>query len=536
MVANNYIEIYTLIFGWNMYGAIWDILVGSGLALIPFIVAIVMNFKDNYESGDAKSAIKGMEMTLLGMMLVMMLCVMPFRGMTLSLASVEYNFNVPDCNAPVATSNGTGTSTGTQYDSGLGASVAGMNVFKPVAWHLVELLSSAITHTSIKSMGCVNNYEMMLLRVSQIEIIDPVLRERIRAFTEHCFQKAKERYDANPIVIPGNVHQVEDIDWIGSRIFLTNLNEYYRHEEAYMANMQDFGYNRMPATRASDLAIEHGANPYCYEVWSGEQAPGTATGLRQAILDSIPTDKVGPILTDWMNWGSEVLTVGTADNATKQDLILKMILQSQSEHLSSANEVNLSNDFEVEKSFWKGLFDDAMAAGGVFATVDEFLQANVMKQMVKVAGPMILALIQMVVIMGGVFVMVMGGYKLQAFTAVALTYFSLEFINAIWAAAFWFDQQILDLYISQAGWFDIATNTFLVSAVSAGAIILLPTVWLSIMAYAGAGMVRGMGMMGVGGGTASGSSVGGGAHRGAAKVGGKVVGKAYQGVKSRLGK
>lgn len=41
MVANTLLEIYTLMFGWNMYEAIWDVLVGSGLALVPFIVAII---------------------------------------------------------------------------------------------------------------------------------------------------------------------------------------------------------------------------------------------------------------------------------------------------------------------------------------------------------------------------------------------------------------------------------------------------------------------------------------------------------------
>ena len=109
----------------------------------------------------------------------------------------------------------------------------------------------------------------------------------------------------------------------------------------------------------------------------------------------------------------------------------------------------------------------------------------------------------------------MGRYKIESFVAIALTYFAFEFINAIWAAAFWFDQQVLDLYLSQAGWVDSVTNTLIVKATSAGAIILLPTVWLSIIGYAGAGMVRGMGMMGVGGGAAAGSGVGRGRQRNA---------------------
>lgn len=534
MVANNYLEIYTLIFGWKMYGAIWDVLAGSGLALIPIIAAVVNNFIQNYESGDAKSAIRGLEMTILGMIIVLMLCVMPFRGFNLTLASVDYNFNVPDCGLTVNPGNtvapgdplppedpsavgGVGTNTGTAFDTNtMATGLGGLTVHKPVAWSFVEFISSAITHSTIKSMGCVNNYEMMLMRVGQIEITDSTLRTRVRAFTEHCYNIAKLRYEENPVVIAPNVAQWDDIDWIGSRILLNNVNEYYQHPEAHMRGMQQFGFQRQTAFRESDRAIESGANPYCDEVWRGEENGGVAPGLRQLLIEHIHNDADdanGDILDDWVDWGSEVLTQGTVTQDLREDLLLKMVLQANASNLSSATEVSLSNDFEASTSAWDAVVDGFFSVGGIFTSIDEFLAANVMKQMVKIVGPMILALIQMVIIMSAVFVMVMGKYKLEAFIAIALTYFAFEFINAIWAAAFWFDQQILDLYLSRAGWFDIATNTFIVKAVSAGAVIILPSIWLSIIAYAGAGMVRGMGMGGVGGGVAAGSRAGRGGQR-----------------------
>lgn len=518
MIANNYLEIYTLMFGWNMYGAIWDILAGSGIALIPIIAAVVSNFLQNYESGDAKSAIRGIEMTILSMVIVMMLCVMPFRGFGISIASVEYNFNVPDCNLPVTAPNsGTGDNTGTAYDASLGASIGGIQIYKPIAWSFVEILSSAITHTTLKSMGCVNNYELMLMRVGQIEIIDPILRQRIRAFSEHCYKYATLRYQQNPPVpLPLNLGQVNKIDWIGSRELLGAADEYYRHEGAYMKDMDKFGFQRNVTSRVSDAAETSGANPYCNEVWSGETAPGVAKGLREILLTHINThedDKAGKILKDWVDWGSEVLTIGTAPVDVREDLLLKMVLQGNASGLTNTTEVSTSLDFEA-KPGGPGLLANLFALGGIVTSVDEFLKANMMKQMIKTVGPMILALIQMVVIMSAVFVMIMGKYKFEAFVAIALTYFSFEFINVIWGATFWFDQQILDLYMSQAGGFDVATNTFIVKAVSAGATILLPSVWLSIMAYSGAGMVRGMGMGGVGGGQAAGSAVGQGKTRG----------------------
>jgi len=113
---------------------------------------------------------------------------------------------------------------------------------------------------------------------------------------------------------------------------------------------------------------------------------------------------------------------------------------------------------------------------------------------------------QMIVIIAAPFIMLLGRYQIASFVGLGMTYFSLEFVNAIWAAMFWFDNRILDLYASQAGFLDVATNGMLISMVSTASILLMPTVWLSIMAYSGAGMLRGMGTGGVGGGAAAGGT------------------------------
>jgi len=207
MVANTYLEIYTMMFGWNMYEAIWDVLVGTGVALIPFIVAVVSTFKENYSAGNASETIKSMETTLLGMILVLMLCVIPYKSMSTTLSGVRYEVTVQDCgtasntNTPSSTASGTGDNTQTGFDSAM-SDLQTWQVHKPVAWTLVETVSTAITHTSIKSMTCVNNYEFMLMRISNITIQDETLRKDIQNFYEACYKPAVNKYKANPPVDP----------------------------------------------------------------------------------------------------------------------------------------------------------------------------------------------------------------------------------------------------------------------------------------------------------------------------------------------
>jgi len=507
MVANTLLEVYTLIFGWNLYTAIWDILTGTGLALIPFIVSIVTTFRDNYVRGNARSAIQAMEGNIIGMVIVIMLCVIPYKGWDTELATVRYNLDVPDCHLraePLADNSGTGGDTTTAYNDSF-AGMGGMGVYQPIAWAMVSFISTAITHTTINSIACVNNYELMLLRVSQVTVQDTDLRERIRNFYENCYKKALARFEINPQVLL-NVSEVDDIDWMGSRILLNQFDEYYQHQEAYMEDMESYGFQRQVVTRDSDAANETGANPYCNEVWSGEVGAGIvnpAPGLRELILLDISEDQVGNILDDWLDWGSDVLTVGVAALPTKEDLLIKMILEAEAANLKSKTNVDLSNNFSANTSKVAELIRVVTTFSTTF---DEFLRVNAMMQMIKIAGPMLLALVQMIIIMASPIVMVLGNYRMAPFVALGLAYFSFEFINAIWAMSFWFDQKILDIYMSQAGYIDIATNSFLISAVSIGSIILLPGVWLSILAYSGAGMVRGMGIGGTGGGTALGSN------------------------------
>ncbi|MDX2507046.1 MAG: hypothetical protein QNL62_21580, partial [Gammaproteobacteria bacterium] len=59
-------------------------------------------------------------------------------------------------------------------------------------------------------------------------------------------------------------------------------------------------------------------------------------------------------------------------------------------------------------------------------------------------------------------------------------------------------------------------NGPLIKTLSTGATIILPSIWLTVLAFAGAGMVRNMGGGGVGGGAASGATgsvIGGGAKK-----------------------
>ena len=495
MVANNFVEVYTLLFAWDMYTGIWDILAGSGLALIPFVAAIFSSAQNGYRRGEAQSAIADLELSIISMVVILVMCVIPYNGFGASLSSIKYSLDTPDCQVralPASETEGTGDSVAPLYDSTF-SDMSTTTVSRPILWSLVQKLSTAVTHATISSMGCVNNYSFMLSRISSVEIQDSELRERVENFHSFCYKTAISRWNENPLPIPSDVSEVDNIDWIGSRLLLMNLDEYYRHSQSWLVGMDRYGFTR--STRASDLSTEEGANPYCYEIWLGESiGGGDAKGLRELILEAIPVDDAGDVLADWMDWGYQVMSLGTMVNQEKEDIIIKLILQG--DRMESMNNLTIENEME-EAHWYDAISDIFFGATTFFTSLNELFRAEIMKNMVKIAGPIVIALLQMLIIFTSPIVMVLGKYSFQSFASIAITYFTLEFINAVWAAAFWFEQRLLDLYWSQSSVDEIVANGFIVSMVSISALFIMPMVWMGIMGHAGASMVRGLGGAGV---------------------------------------
>ena len=492
MIASHYIEIYTLVVGWNMYEAIFTVLVDTGIAFVPFIFLLVNGIFEVLEDNSTVSMSSGVLVKLVQMSLVVGLCVIPV-GRETGIQGVSWRLGDTDCNlaSTVPTTVGHGDVTGTTYDDAFGTSLQNTLTKQPFVWYGVNYLSSAITHAAIKSVGCSNNYEMMLLRVSEARIQDPNVRKRIKDFQEVCYLPARARFLENAQDL-SDATMLSNIDWIGSSTLLNTPGEYYQHKDSYATNMQKYGFTRDTANREADMASYWGANPSCKEVWEGENG-GSAIGLRALILGSIDKDKMGDIKDDWNEWGSEMMTSTVTTQAEKEDLLIRMILESDEVNLKNNTDIDIGSDYEAkqDRGKWKILGEMVMGAAGLLTGFDT--EGATIKAALKYSGPIVIAIVQMIVIVAAPILMVLSGYKFSTFAALALTYFAFEFINAIYALAYWVDNRLLMATLNSSnGFLDKAMSGTLIYVVSVSMIVLLPMLWLGLFSYAGSGMVRGL--------------------------------------------
>lgn len=541
MVANNLLEIYTLMFGWKTYGVIWSILTETGLALIPFIALLISIFKMAWEESDSKELVLNLEVSIGGMLLVLMFCVIPFPGADFSLKTVQYSLNVSDCNYSGVT-EGVGGNTDSAYDQVFdtiaGTSAQALEVNKPIGWMAVEYISSAITHTVIKSIGCSNDYNYFLSKLAQVEFTKK-LDQRISDFTDNCFRPAKKKFDEINGPQPADTTLVQQADWIGSNVFLSEPDKYYHDESLYMSaggfsSFNNIGFQKDGRESESGLTIT--THPYCHELWEGQVLKnGTVTALTRpdhSLRDAILTElgyrapkhsslaavkftyvKVQneDIADDWLDWASEIYVDPAASTSDKLDLLIKITTLARDQLNNSETEITAGNeklDLKEDQSGTKEFFAALTSGAAMIFNWREVLAHQQKMQLMKVGGPMILAMIQMILIIAAPIVLLIQQYKFKTFVQIAIAYFAFEFVNAMWAIAFWFDSKITAVYAAAGKGLVAQMNQVLVYGIAMSMTIVLPMIWIGIMSFAGSSMIRGMGAGGVGGGAAAGGRVG----------------------------
>lgn len=528
MVANNLVEIYTLIFAWNMYGAIWDVIAGTGLALIPVLVLIIVSFKEGYEYElSVKETIAYLEVRLITLILVLMFCVIPYQGWKSDLASVRYDVAVNSCQ--VAENPPKNLAEAGMDDSIFNGTGGGLEVYKPIMWTFVSHVSTALTNTTIKSMQCVNDHDILLTQMSGIKIQQPDLRKRVSEFHEVCYKAAYNAFQKDPVSLTAETSMTEDVNWIGSTILLETPGKYYQDPSLYMSNMEKHGFSRDVDDRPTDAMHEQGAHPSCKEVWEGEEGWfGTgfrgADGLRSLILADLKSievlgtrlpnavgeavgisqNKGEKVFNSFLEWGYKSLTKKDLTSKEKEDLFINVALRSDTADLTSHKDLEVSGVLEVDKPFLADYAEKIGLVAGLITGLPEFLKASSINTIMKTVGPIIIALIQMLIIFSAPIVMTLSNYRFSTFTALGVSYFGFEFINAIFAVAYWFVAN-LGMYMRHDTGISDTASMATVQVVSIFASIFLPVIWLAILGYAGSGMVRGMGAMGVGQGLPIGS-------------------------------
>lgn len=545
MNVGSVIELYTTVMGWQFYQNFWDMFTGTGLAFIPFIVAIVKNFAEGYRGrpGDgAEQSVRAMELDVFVMMTVIVLAAQPTLDFNPSVLEFK-----PACTASGAPGTVTRTfgNTGSTYDDTLVSGVSSGKAGKagaariPIWWMGVMAISGGATRAMTATLPCAPDLRRVSRAMKTVAIKDPATRAEYNQFRNECWQAASSKHKKHPNAINednratdlAETYEFEndvasawintDLNYAGSRIFL-NVPGYYD--------------TLKPPNIPESMA---GSDPTCKEWWEG--------GLQDRL--SAETSKLETLASDIVNNVSVVdsmkkLVPWNWNTLSFDDDIGIMALEKNGPATMTGTGFTGSSNVPVAAAGGAAAagvaIDAALVAGSpagavlalggaslVTSVIGKGIDFYVMMYLVREAMPFVQAFILMAIYAFLPALLVFSGFRMMPVLTASIGIFAVKFWTVLWFWVAWLDANLLASIYGSPGEF-ATQGTWLegiiLDVVTMSLYLGLPILFTVVIGWGGANIGRGV--------SSFLTSSTGGASGGAKGVGSKATGAATSAGKS----
>ena len=490
MTVDTPLALFTTLFGWQFYNAIWDVLLGTGIALLPFLGALIEIFVTDREDGNTvgdspEGQGKRLEAKFLIMLVVVAVAGQPtdFAGTSLGPDTLTY---VPY--ATLLEPNPVTTTTSTS-DSTFGETALGDfedNIPVPIFWYMVMSVSQGVNRAVIAGLPELESIRDMI-RLAQIaNIDDPAVAAEARRFFSECYIPARSRFEREEIrgIDP------DEIRFMGSDFYVQGDYQTRRARD----KVEGFPFDAARDTEL-DPAFNHQAGkPFCDDWWLGNGAQGRE-GLRLELLNAAEESASG------FTNGLAGLGAGLGIDAA-EDIVIERILSNSAAEVSNDSFGTLG-DGSVSSNIGRFVNSLGIGAGSsVFALVMD---------MVTLGGPMLQPMVLMGIFTLLPFAMVASRYSPSFLVGGSIVVFTVNFWPVLWYIATWADDNLNKALFPEDGFVSVDrfrlsadnlffdTKSILLDMTTATLFLVLPLLFSTVMAAAGvrasavaAGLTRGL--------------------------------------------
>ena len=466
LYTTDYLEYYLTLAGWIVSNGIWNILTASGMFALPFVIIIVQEWLCARAEG-ADEGNKGVlsslriENRIWAAIMVIVFAGIPFVPVDISTLQFDRHRS-EQCEVMVP------QPAETRWSNAY-TTLNGQSALVPVWWYFVHSISKAITGASVAAIPCGVDLRQMRMEIDATRIDDPLLAQEVADFTRDCYGHARARLFSGRPSLSGE--QMNDVTWIGSRHFLDTPGFYDRYHAST-------AHSAWPYDESRDAGLAQvsggGGYPSCKEWW----LDGTR-GLRTRLLNQVDPD----LLTRMGHWA------GFLSQEQLDDSIVRAIASPRQQTMNQGavyTDYGGQIDMSLPNAAARVAGDVGMTAGalGAFPTMD----------IVRQALPMVLSFLKMALVICIPLVLLVGTYDLKGVMVVSCVEFALIFVDFWFQLARWIDSTILDaLY----GWdsphsnfnpfmgLNNAYGDMLLNLVMGTMFIVMPTLWVSALGWAG---------------------------------------------------
>lgn len=277
------LQMYTMIVSWKYYGAIWDLLVGTGIVFIPVAMAIVSQLLEARANGSmlgnsSDRLLSGVEVKIVSIFIIMLFMAMPSTPLQLNSDSITLASN-PDklTNRVNATETSSCGATGSSFDdieSSDGDAICGTNSPIPLWWYGVLRVSHAITQAVVSEMTADTNegFRALVQFTRSGKILNPQLKMLVNRFETECYGKALAAYSnatknyqaGGGIDGPDGGFFGDDVSWQGSEFLVENYYPILESDDPVEGIDFDEDLNKQVDT---EIAIPAAGKVQCSQFW-----------------------------------------------------------------------------------------------------------------------------------------------------------------------------------------------------------------------------------------------------------------------------
>ncbi|MCF6231120.1 MAG: conjugal transfer protein TraG N-terminal domain-containing protein [Gammaproteobacteria bacterium] len=195
MTVGSILEIYTTLYGWKFYDMLWALFSQTGIALYPFMMMVYKNWRSPAENSSTVSTVglsslQAMKWDFLFKVVVLMIAVVPLTNIDVS--QMKY---AKACGGEVKEEliGGSTESTWDDMVDPVPSSAANPDVQVPLLFHFVMQLASGINAVMINNMPCVEGIAELNQQLANVILDDPELKKEYSRFFTECHVRARSK-------------------------------------------------------------------------------------------------------------------------------------------------------------------------------------------------------------------------------------------------------------------------------------------------------------------------------------------------------
>ncbi|TYG35290.1 conjugal transfer protein TraG [Lonepinella koalarum] len=461
-MVDSYLEYFLTLLGWVINNGIFGVIMQTGLFLVPLIVVLIQTFIEVKKQGEDEGNKGDLLITWLGVrffpaILVVVLALAPI--ISISLSNLEYN---------VERSKTCGYKTPlSPLDSGyssMTSQLSGQTARVPMLWGIMHQINKGVTHAFVNTIPCQPDLRQVRFEVQHQRINNPALLTEVTQFVQQCYIPARLRIKESQLTL--TPAQIRDISWLGGRILLSNSQLYPKYRAMQPNRLFPYDAQRDQGLKAN----AGGGYPRCDDWWANN-----SVGLKTRLLADVQPNL------------SEQVIAFFRSKENGEEALLRTLVSTENLKFSNGK-VYPGYGGNLDPNIFNAMIRLLSSAGSLIGSIGIHPGLDAMRQ----ALPMVQAFMIMAVIIITPVVIVFSGFSLRTLITLIFVNFALVTTTFWWELARWLDSWLLGvLYDSNTHnrinmyFLENTQDDFIVSFVMGSLFLVLPTIWMAAMSWAG---------------------------------------------------